>query len=188
MQTRPWESTWSLVITQGMDINTNSGSGKTMDPDMALGINWAERTPWPWMALQATQSSIVLTAHCLQALTLSQVVAQTTGFLTAFSGNMGHGINTTLTESGLWTQSCLSVAVGLGHYTASGDNVYYTHRLVLHRLTIFSSTSLYSAWTTLLIFLSYFFITYLLICSAPIMGLRMPYTIHRHQPLLYTIF
>ena len=38
MQPRPLASAWSLMVSGAMDINSDPGYGRAMDPDIAAGM------------------------------------------------------------------------------------------------------------------------------------------------------
>lgn len=48
-------SMWSLVATGAIDINTDSGYGRTRDSDMVLGKSPARISPWDQVAAQVIQ-------------------------------------------------------------------------------------------------------------------------------------
>lgn len=54
-------STWLLVITWTTDINTNLGYSRTSDPDRTQPWQGVKTSPWPQVATQATDISLVLT-------------------------------------------------------------------------------------------------------------------------------
>lgn len=52
---RPWVAAQPSMVTGAMDINTDAGCGRTMDPDTKpLAAAWALMSLWPQVAAQAT--------------------------------------------------------------------------------------------------------------------------------------
>ena len=58
--TRPWSSARPLVVTGAMDVNSNLGRCRIMDPDKALSSDSAQMTSWTWVTVQAHQISMTL--------------------------------------------------------------------------------------------------------------------------------
>lgn len=77
-------------FTPVLDINTAPGCGKTMGIDMALGITWAWISPWPWLAVQTTQSSVLPVTVWLREPTWPISLASTRSLMATWA----MGINT----------------------------------------------------------------------------------------------
>lgn len=74
-----------------MDINTDPGCGRTLDPDMASSSGSSLMSTWPQVAIQATLICMVLQQYDPWVPTLSHVLDGSTGICIAFIGNPNHG-------------------------------------------------------------------------------------------------
>lgn len=82
---------YGINTDPGCDRTTDhSRCGRTTDPNMALNNSLVQMSPWPQMAVQATQILFVTVAAWAGCITWPQEVAQTMGLCTALNGCRSH--------------------------------------------------------------------------------------------------
>lgn len=71
----PWPSgpalPWSQVVTQALDINTDTDYDRATESDIALGCSWAWTSPWLQVASRAARITLFFTTVLSSALLLS---------------------------------------------------------------------------------------------------------------------